>query len=94
MKEDGGCRICLGLGSDGKMVSPCRCGGSHRWVHLACLGRLHISEGNEDLRCVACNNGYTELAALHIARALWDHAQLRDEGDPVRLRVALSLIHI
>ena len=36
------CRICFGDGTEGKLLSPCLCKGSMRFVHVECLQRWRL----------------------------------------------------
>jgi hypothetical protein len=68
------CRICYGGVEDeeilGKLFSPCRCSGTMRYVHLACLNQWRYTSGNKKsfFKCDQCGYEYafrrTTLAAL------------------------------
>ncbi|CAE7507745.1 SSM4, partial [Symbiodinium sp. CCMP2456] len=54
------CRLCLGQGEEGELIAPCRCAGSMRWVHRACLDTWRASGQNPKAftHCCACGFRY------------------------------------
>eukprot|EP01065_Artemidia_motanka_P032704 TRINITY_DN39694_c0_g1_i1.p1 TRINITY_DN39694_c0_g1~~TRINITY_DN39694_c0_g1_i1.p1 ORF type:complete len:431 (+),score=120.00 TRINITY_DN39694_c0_g1_i1:68-1360(+) len=52
------CRICCGDGALGKLLSPCLCRGSMRYVHESCLQRWHSFTTNDATRCHVCGYQY------------------------------------
>jgi len=42
--EGNQCRICLGHDDQDSMIAPCRCAGTARWVHRACLDEWRAQE--------------------------------------------------
>jgi len=54
------CRICYGDAADGRLMSPCHCKGSMKYVHDSCLNSWRLrSEGNDAYhRCDHCKFGY------------------------------------
>lgn len=56
--DDRVCRICFGQG--GRLISPCRCSGTQRWVHTICLTRWrdHSSGVRESNSCEICRSFY------------------------------------
>eukprot|EP00928_Gymnodinium_smaydae_P050708 TRINITY_DN34274_c0_g1_i1.p1 TRINITY_DN34274_c0_g1~~TRINITY_DN34274_c0_g1_i1.p1 ORF type:complete len:334 (-),score=50.64 TRINITY_DN34274_c0_g1_i1:51-1052(-) len=68
------CRICLDSEEDaatGRLFSPCRCSGSMRFVHVACLDQWRATAANEAAyyRCDACHYEY-RLERVRVARLL------------------------
>ena len=61
------CRICHGSADLGRLFSPCRCRGTSRFVHPACLAAWRtISEGRESFYvCDVCGFRY------NVRRAAW-----------------------
>lgn len=59
--EDISCRICLGDKTDGRMISPCKCKGSMRFVHAHCLQQWRTSSVNSKsfFQCDQCLYQYS-----------------------------------
>ena len=55
------CRICFGGADDGKLISPCLCSGSIRFVHLDCLNHWRRSSANRkaSFQCDQCGFKYS-----------------------------------
>eukprot|EP00039_Didymoeca_costata_P022554 m.4738 g.4738 ORF g.4738 m.4738 type:complete len:506 (-) comp3080_c0_seq1:147-1664(-) len=59
------CRYCFGGEEDGDLISPCKCAGGQKWVHLSCLRRwqrmvlvsqpTHPAFYEDDVRHHKCN---------------------------------------
>jgi hypothetical protein len=62
MKE---CRICLDEDVDDELISPCRCSGTSKWVHEACLQTWRLGNMNND-RSNKCEICHTEYMIKHI----------------------------
>merc|ERR1740129_970613 len=53
------CRICHGGPEDGRLISPCLCKGSMKYVHIACLQRWRSVGGSKHyFRCDTCRYEY------------------------------------
>uniref|UniRef100_A0A7E4VY22 RING-CH-type domain-containing protein n=1 Tax=Panagrellus redivivus TaxID=6233 RepID=A0A7E4VY22_PANRE len=53
------CKICFGGESDDPWMSPCRCSGSIKWVHAACLRKwLSMAPYNQREACSTCKYNY------------------------------------
>lgn len=69
------CRICLGGPEDsaelGRLISPCKCTGSTRYVHIQCLQTWRLNNENIDnfYRCDICHYEY-DLRRVKIASVL------------------------
>ena len=56
------CRFCLEESPSDQLVAPCKCEGSHKYVHLACLRRWQDTVGREMPKahtCDVCRGRYT-----------------------------------
>ena len=55
------CRICLGDEEDGRLISPCLCKGSMRFVHVECLTMWRTSSANKEsfFACDSCKYRYS-----------------------------------
>jgi len=55
------CRICLGDEFDGRMISPCLCKGSMRFVHIECLTQWRTTSRNKEsfFACDSCQYRYS-----------------------------------
>eukprot|EP00928_Gymnodinium_smaydae_P071891 TRINITY_DN55366_c0_g1_i1.p1 TRINITY_DN55366_c0_g1~~TRINITY_DN55366_c0_g1_i1.p1 ORF type:complete len:315 (-),score=34.98 TRINITY_DN55366_c0_g1_i1:139-1050(-) len=78
MAAEGECRICYE--SRGKLISPCLCRGSQRYVHLECLEAWHSEENNLGLQCTSCNTSYTGDGIVELARKMWEKAKASSAG--------------
>ncbi|CAE7857731.1 slc35b2 [Symbiodinium microadriaticum] len=71
------CRLCLGQG-EGELIAPCRCAGSMRWVHRACLDTWRASGQNPKAftHCCACGFRYKLRKASEgrSVRPVWQRA--------------------
>lgn len=74
--EERCCRICLGttdnrLSQEGKLISPCLCKGTSRYIHLGCLQtwREMSPKKESSYRCDTCHYHYS-LARPWIANVL------------------------
>ena len=54
------CRICIESESESKMITPCRCTGSVKFVHESCLKSWIISQGGNlfQKKCELCNTDF------------------------------------
>jgi len=54
------CRICLDEDIRDKLISPCRCNGTSKWVHEECLQTWRLANMNNDRanKCEICNAEY------------------------------------
>eukprot|EP01114_Cavostelium_apophysatum_P009945 TRINITY_DN23276_c0_g1_i1.p1 TRINITY_DN23276_c0_g1~~TRINITY_DN23276_c0_g1_i1.p1 ORF type:complete len:247 (-),score=27.00 TRINITY_DN23276_c0_g1_i1:552-1292(-) len=54
------CRICHGGEDDGKLISPCKCKGSIKYVHIECLDRWRQTSSNSQsyFQCENCHYKY------------------------------------
>ncbi|CAE7341536.1 marchf4, partial [Symbiodinium pilosum] len=61
------CRICFGGTESGRLISPCLCSGSMRFVHLDCLNMWRSSSVNPQsaYKCDQCNFEYSFQRALY-----------------------------
>lgn len=62
------CRICHGGAEDGRLISPCRCSGSMKYVHISCLQRWRSHGSRHYLRCETC---LYEYQLRRVAWAQW-----------------------
>ncbi|CCG80600.1 Predicted protein [Taphrina deformans PYCC 5710] len=69
------CRICFSPESpDEKLISPCKCRGTSKWIHISCLDqwRMHSQNSKSFYRCDQCHYEYsfrrTDLANLLLSR--------------------------
>ena len=55
------CRICLGDEDDGRLISPCLCKGTMRFVHVECLTQWRTTSQNKDsfFACDSCQYQYS-----------------------------------
>ena len=72
------CRICYDTSETaetGRLFSPCRCDGSARFVHVACLNSWRASSSNQRsyYRCDTCHYEY-RLQRLWLADVLLSHS--------------------
>jgi hypothetical protein len=60
-EDDIQCRICFGDEDVGRLISPCLCKGSMRFVHLDCLNQWRISAANATsyFQCDQCKYRYS-----------------------------------
>ncbi|KAF4683745.1 hypothetical protein FOZ60_008663 [Perkinsus olseni] len=58
--EEKVCRICSGTAADGRLISPCRCKGSMKYVHVECLNQWRKVATNRDnfFQCQTCKYKY------------------------------------
>ncbi|KAK6360406.1 hypothetical protein TWF730_006548 [Orbilia blumenaviensis] len=71
------CRICLDQTTDdvdpelGRLISPCKCKGSARYVHEECLRawRLHSANSQSFYKCPTCHFEY-QFIRLRLAQAI------------------------
>ena len=68
--KDRSCRICLGDDSDGELIDPCKCRGSTRWVHAACLERWRRTSDSywNVVACQTCGVKYSDGVSIEILR--------------------------
>lgn len=61
------CRICYGGPEAGRLVSPCLCSGSVRFVHLECLNSWRLASSNPQsfYQCDQCHYRYSFKRALY-----------------------------
>lgn len=72
------CRYCFEGEDEGELVSPCRCSGGQKWVHLSCLRRWQrgvlsalpsypglIAENRQRV-CNICNSAFTVPPPTHM----------------------------
>jgi RING-variant domain len=52
------CRICFGDESEGRLISPCLCKGSMKYVHADCLDTWRHSSTNAFYECNQCKYKY------------------------------------
>ena len=54
------CRICLGDEDDGRLISPCLCKGTMRFVHVECLTQWRLQAVNKEsfFACDSCKYQY------------------------------------
>ena len=60
-KEDvASCRICYGTAEDGRLIKPCKCSGSVRYIHVSCLDKWRMTSANQNnaVRCDMCHYEY------------------------------------
>merc|ERR1719161_2142370 len=63
------CRICHGGPEDGRLISPCLCKGSMKYIHLDCLQRWRAVGGKSHyFRCSTC---CYEYRVQRVAWARW-----------------------
>lgn len=55
------CRICLGDEDDGRLISPCLCKGTMRFVHVECLTQWRTTSQNKEsfFACDSCQYRYS-----------------------------------
>jgi E3 ubiquitin-protein ligase DOA10 len=59
------CRICYGGLEVGPMIRPCRCNGTQRLIHMACLDQWRFQRAANLARCPTCHYEY------RFARVRW-----------------------
>ncbi|CAK9014465.1 unnamed protein product [Durusdinium trenchii] len=61
------CRICFGGSESGRLISPCLCSGSMRYVHMDCLNMWRASSANpqSSFRCDQCQYVYSVQRAFY-----------------------------
>ncbi|AYV84055.1 MAG: hypothetical protein Hyperionvirus16_30 [Hyperionvirus sp.] len=52
------CRICKEEGEPDKLISPCKCGGSMKYVHIDCIERWRSTSANGNSQCETCKTFY------------------------------------
>ena len=52
------CRICFE--DNNELISPCRCSGTSKWIHLECLQKWRFTSTNPNsvIKCSTCNTKY------------------------------------
>lgn len=53
------CRICLEDDVVENLISPCKCSGSQKYVHLRCVRKWQQSQRHRAVRCNICQERYT-----------------------------------
>eukprot|EP00658_Telonema_sp_P-2_P036473 TRINITY_DN26377_c0_g1_i1.p1 TRINITY_DN26377_c0_g1~~TRINITY_DN26377_c0_g1_i1.p1 ORF type:complete len:366 (+),score=59.48 TRINITY_DN26377_c0_g1_i1:212-1309(+) len=78
------CRICLDTGEGGRMISPCLCRGSSKFVHVECLNRWRASSTSRVsfFQCDVCGYRY------NLRRTEWA-SRLQSDGLPAAATVLL-----
>lgn len=73
--SDKTCRICFCPSApDDKLISPCKCRGTSKWIHLSCLTqwRLHSRNNKSFYQCDQCHYRYsfrrTQFAEVLLSR--------------------------
>merc|ERR1719446_589316 len=61
------CRICYGGTDVGRLISPCMCTGTMRFVHLECLNMWRLASSNPQsfYQCDQCHYQYSFRRALY-----------------------------
>eukprot|EP00434_Breviolum_minutum_P036610 symbB.v1.2.032442.t1/scaffold3895.1/size70954/9 len=61
------CRICFAGAESGRLISPCLCSGTMRFVHIECLNMWRASSANpqSSFRCDQCQFKYSVQRALY-----------------------------
>lgn len=61
------CRICFGGSESGRLISPCLCSGTMRFVHMDCLNMWRFASANpqSSFRCDQCHFEYSVQRALY-----------------------------
>ena len=78
------CRICLEEDGEEDMIAPCRCKGTSKWVHRACLDRWrYTKEDRAFSKCTECHFEYRmhvkpESKGLFSRRTRYTMAVTRD----------------
>ena len=69
--EEKTCRLCWGDEDDGRLVQPCACRGSAKWIHEHCLEQWRRTSPNRDAahRCGQCMDEYRDGLSLEILSA-------------------------
>ena len=54
------CRICLDTHNNSRLISPCSCKGSNKWVHEECLKKWRLLNINKNhfYKCSVCQKDY------------------------------------
>lgn len=54
------CRICLDTHNNSRLISPCSCKGTNKWVHEECLKKWRLLNINKDpfYKCSVCKKDY------------------------------------
>ena len=86
---DAMCRICFGSAYEngaGRLISPCLCSGSMRYVHVACLNEWRVASANPRsfFQCEQCNYQY------NVERTRW--ASILESDRVVRSLAAALLV--
>ena len=93
---DAVCYICLERGTE-PMVRNCACRGpAAGFAHLECLVQYAVAAAgtNSESRwrtCGLCKQLHYSAVELHLARARWERARGRAEGDEERLQATTAL---
>lgn len=70
----GECRICQEEDQTAHLLSPCRCSGSIKYIHLHCL--VGCIESKDSVRCDICGANFVGIAILTRKRTLLEFVQL------------------
>ena len=70
-EEEERCRLCFGGEDDGKLVQPCACRGSAKFIHRRCLEKWRRTSPREDAayRCGQCMDEYRDALSLELLGA-------------------------
>ena len=73
LPADAACRICFGAPHEnglGRLISPCLCAGSMRYVHVQCLNEWRVQSANTHsfFRCDQCSYEYNIQRTLNHPR--------------------------
>ena len=73
MEEEKCCRICLSndIEANDSFISPCKCKGTVRYVHVLCLERWRASRPDGEPICSICKSSYSGAAARKLKRDSW-----------------------
>ena len=69
--EEKTCRLCWGDEADGRLVQPCACRGSAKWIHEHCLEQWRRTSPKQDAayRCGQCMDEYRDALSLELLSA-------------------------
>lgn len=62
------CRICYGDHLQERLVVPCACAGSMRWIHISCLNRWRVTNPARAEQCEICHERYVSSSWRHWPR--------------------------
>ena len=65
------CRICLAQDEPSKLITPCHCDGSLKWVHRECLAKWMETRSSD--YCSICKRRYSKIIYVKIRKNFIDY---------------------